>query len=228
MISKSSPWYPYAVQNQPASNGPSPPPARLEWGTGVGTGPGAAAFGRELRGRRILELGCGQGHNAAHLAGHHRAQVTAVDMVDLQIRHACDHYGYLSGLTFLTCDAMRFLRQDGPVFDVVYSVFGAIGLIDPRQLLPAVARRLRPHGVLVFSVPHPRRAGTPTIEGTQPRHGVLRLHDGSHHLVARWELDVPGWWRTLAQAGMRVTAIDELGPPQNPRPTALMITARRN
>ncbi|MCX0245004.1 SAM-dependent methyltransferase [Streptomyces drozdowiczii] len=216
------------MQARPIAGEPSPPPARLEWGTYPGIGPGAELLGRALRGRRILELGCGDGRNAAHLAGRHHAQVTAIDLIDLQTQHALEQYGLLPGLTFLTCDAMRYLRQTSTVFDIVYSIFGAVGLVDPRLLLTAIALRLRPHGILAFSIPHPQRAGTAAASGAQPRHSPLHLPDGSRRLVARWELDAAGWRRALAQADMRITAATELGHPGRDRPTALVITARRN
>ncbi|MEV6855813.1 class I SAM-dependent methyltransferase [Streptomyces microflavus] len=228
MINKGSPWYAYAVQTRPASDGPAPPAARMEWGTYPGAGPGAEVLGRSLRGRRILELGCGQGQNAAHLVDRHQAQVTAIDLIDLQIQHARARYGEMAGLTLLACDAMRYLQRTTAVFDIVYSVFGAIGLVEPRQLLAAIARHLRPHGVLAFSVPHPRRAGAEASDGPQPRHSPLRLPDGSRPPLPRWELNGPGWRRALDQADMRTTAVTELSHPGREHPTALMITARRN
>ncbi|MFJ9322524.1 class I SAM-dependent methyltransferase [Streptomyces globisporus] len=228
MISKGSPWYAYAVQSLPAPGGPEETTDRMEWGTYPGVGPGAEVLGRSLRGRRILELGCGQGQNAAHLADRHSAQVTAVDLVDLQIQHARGRYGDVPGLTLLACDAMRFLHHTETVFDIVYSVFGAVGLVDPRPLLAAIARRLRPHGLLGFSVPHPGRPGAGSSSGPQPRHGTMRLPDGSSHPVARWELSVADWRRALPRAGMRTVSVRELGHPRRTHPTALLVIARRN
>ncbi|WP_432023206.1 class I SAM-dependent methyltransferase [Streptomyces parvus] len=200
----------------------------MEWGTCPGVGPGAEVLGRSLRGRRVLELGCGQGQNAAHLASRHRAQVTAVDLVDLQIQGARDRYGEIPGLTLLASDAMRFLQHTAVVFDSVYSVFGAVGLVDPRPLLAAVARRLRPHGILGFSVPHPGRPGSGPTGGPQPRHGTIRLPDGSRRPVARWELSAAEWRRALARADMRAIAVRELGHSGRAHPTALLVIARRN
>ncbi|MFE6768100.1 class I SAM-dependent methyltransferase [Streptomyces fimicarius] len=228
MISKGSPWYEYAVQTRPAPGRPEGAVDRMEWGTCPGAGPGAEVLGRSLRGRRVLELGCGQGQNAAHLAERHHAQVTAVDLVDLQIQHARERYGEVPGLTLLACDAMRFLQHTETVFDIVYSVFGAVGLVDPRPLLAAIARRLRPHGLLGFSVPHPGRPGAGATSGPQPRHGTIRLPDGSRHPVARWELSVADWRRALPRSGMRTVTVRELGHPGRTHPTALLVIARRN
>ncbi|WP_240800217.1 class I SAM-dependent methyltransferase [Streptomyces rhizosphaericola] len=170
-------------------------------------------MGRSLRGRRVLELGCGQGQNAAHLVDRHQAQVTAIDLIDLQIQHARARYGEMTGLTLLACDALRYLQRTTAVFDIVYSVFGAIGLVEPRQLLAAIARHLRPHGVLAFSVPHPRRAGGEASEGPQPRHSPLRLPDGSRAPLPRWELNGAGWRRALAPRPSRSWAIPDGSTP---------------
>ncbi|NED90191.1 class I SAM-dependent methyltransferase, partial [Streptomyces sp. SID11233] len=126
----------------------------MEWTTRPGQGPGAEILGPDLRGKRLLELGCGPGHNAAHLAtlpqglGFARAgdtpigaHVTGVDLVGLQVRRARSHYGRLDNLTFVAGHALHHLRASDEPFDAIYSVFGAIGLVAPELLLPAIAQR---------------------------------------------------------------------------------------
>ncbi|WP_043466800.1 bifunctional 2-polyprenyl-6-hydroxyphenol methylase/3-demethylubiquinol 3-O-methyltransferase UbiG [Kitasatospora sp. MBT66] len=228
MIEKSSPWHSYALQDRPSRSGSLPPPERFEWGTAPGMGPGTPVLGQELRRRRILELGCGYGRNAAHLAGLHGAEVTAVDLVDLQIKQANESYGRLAGLTFVTFDALDFLNLGRSEFDVVYSVFGAVGLVSPSLLLAAVARRLRRQGILAFSVPHPSRGGIPRARGAQPRPDLLPLPGGPGRPVARWELDEQGWRSALGTAGMRIVRTFELGTSPRAQPNTLMIVARRN
>ncbi|MFF1418285.1 class I SAM-dependent methyltransferase [Streptomyces sp. NPDC058280] len=228
MISLSSPWHAYAAQALVQPPGPLPAPLRLEWATSPGIGPGVEAFGRSVRNLPLLDLGCGTGHSAAYLAGRERAHVTALDMVDLQIRRARDHYGHLPGVTYLTCDALRFLRSGGERFDAIYSVFGAVGLADPEILLPAIARRLNPYRPLVFSVPHPRRGGRSATTVPHARTDFLALPDGTRRPVIRWELDTPQWSASLARAGFRLCQAQELNDPRHPRePSTLLIAARR-
>ncbi|MYV51338.1 class I SAM-dependent methyltransferase [Streptomyces sp. SID3212] len=227
MITLTSPWYAYARQSPDEPGGSLLPPPRLEWGTYPGTGPGTEAFVRDVRGRKLLELGCGAGRNAAYLAGREGAHVTAIDMIDLQIRRARDHYGHLPGVSFLTCDALRFLRHGTERFDGVYSVFGAVGLVDPDVLLPAIRARLNQHRPLVFSVPHPQRAGRRPALG-RALTDFLALPDGTHRALARWEFDVPQWAATLAYAGFRLSRAQELKNPRHAHtPSTLLITARR-
>ncbi|MFF8960426.1 class I SAM-dependent methyltransferase [Streptomyces sp. NPDC014894] len=228
MISLSSPWHAYAAQARDQPPGPSPVPPRLEWGTCPGIGPGVGAFGRSVRNLPLLDLGCGSGHSAAYLAGRERANVTALDIVDLQIRRARDRYGHLPGVTYLTSDALRFLRSGGERFDAVYSVFGAVGLADPEILLPAIARRLNPYRPLAFSVPHPRRGGRSTLTVPRARTDFLALPDGTRRPVARWDLDIPQWSAALARAGFRLCQTQELNDPRHTHgPSTLLITARK-
>ncbi|MFB7905255.1 class I SAM-dependent methyltransferase [Kitasatospora sp. NPDC056076] len=227
MINTCPLWSAYARHFPPPSRERSRPPSRFEWGSHPGAGKGALALGGALQGRKILELGCGSGQNAAHLAACHGAVVTAVDLIDLQVRYACDQYGHLPGLHYLTCDALRYLRTGGEMFDVIYSVFGAVGLIEPGQLLTAISGRIRRYGLLAFSVPHPLRTGAPLWKGPQPRNSHLRFPNGSRRPVPRWELDGPGWARVVTRAGMRVTAVEDLRDPLSGRLSGLMLTARR-
>lgn len=160
MLAQASPWRAHAVQRTAAGLAePLAVPARMEWTTRPGQGPGADVLGPDLRGKRLLELGCGPGHNAAHLATRHGAHVTGVDLVGLQVRRARSHYGRLNNLTFVAGHALHYLHASDEQFDSIYSVFGAVGLVAPELLLPAIAQRLTPGRVLAFSVPHPQRGG---------------------------------------------------------------------
>ncbi|MFD4789318.1 class I SAM-dependent methyltransferase [Streptomyces sp. NPDC058459] len=226
MIDRTSHWAAYAAGIRESHPSPGSAPARFEWGTHPGSGPGAAAFGRDLRGHRFLELGCGPGHNAAYLAEAHGACVVAIDPVDLQISRARARYGHLTGTTFLACEALRYLGRRAEQFDVVYSVFGAVGLVDPEQLLPAISRSLRPRGLLVFSVPHPHRAGRGSY-GAGPHWDVLRLPDGTRRPLVRWEIGVRQWRQTLARHELRLLAVRELGDPRCAWTTTLIVRARR-
>lgn len=69
MLAQASPWYAHALQRTAAGPAePLAPPPRMEWTTRPGIGPGAEILGSDLRRKRVVELGCGPGHNAAYLA----------------------------------------------------------------------------------------------------------------------------------------------------------------
>lgn len=229
MLAQVSPWYAHAAQRMAASPAHAlTAPARMEWSTHAGLGPGAEVLGRDLRGKRLLELGCGPGHNVAHLAKYHQAHVTGVDLIGLQIRRARSHYGHVDGATFAAGHALHYLQATGQTFDAIYSVFGAVGLVAPELLLAAISRRLKPGGVLAFSLPHPARVGRHPSADDRPREDYVTMPDHTRLPIARWEFDTRRWGVHLARTDVRITSALELRHPRRDRwPTTLLITARK-
>ncbi|WP_405677882.1 class I SAM-dependent methyltransferase [Streptomyces sp. NBC_01511] len=229
MLAQVSPWYAHAVQRLAAAPAHAlTAPARMEWSTCPGLGPGAELLGRDLRGKHILELGCGPGHNVAHLAKHRQAHATGVDLIGLQVRRARSHYGHIAGATFAAGHALHHLQATSRTFDAIYSVFGAVGLVAPALLLATISRRLKPGGVLAFSVPHPARAGRhPSTDG-RPREDYVTMPDRTRLPVARWEFGTRTWAAHLSRTGLRINSARELRHPSlDPWPTTLLITARK-
>ncbi|GLF96974.1 class I SAM-dependent methyltransferase [Streptomyces yaizuensis] len=229
MLAQVSPWYAHAAQRMAAAPAHAlAAPARMEWSTHPGLGPGAEILGPDLHRKHILELGCGPGHNAAHLAEHHRSRVTGVDLIGLQILRARSHYGHIDRATFAVGHALHHLQATGRTFDAIYSVFGAVGLVTPELLLAAIFRRLRPDGVLAFSVPHPARAGRHPSADDRPREDYVIMPDRTRLPIARWEFDSRRWATHLHRTGLRITSALELRHPRlDPWPTTLLITARK-
>ncbi|MFJ9909612.1 class I SAM-dependent methyltransferase [Streptomyces sp. NPDC101152] len=112
-------------------------------------GPGAELLALPPGGR-VLDLGCGKGGNAAHLASL-GMQAVAVDVSPAQLRAAGERWGAMPGLKLHQAEAVAFLQDCGEPFDAVYSVYGAVWFTDPARLLPVVRERLCPGGTLVFS-----------------------------------------------------------------------------
>ncbi|MER6389748.1 class I SAM-dependent methyltransferase [Streptomyces sp. NPDC001523] len=229
MLAQVSPWHAHAAQRLATIPAHAlTAPARMEWSTHPGLGPGAEILGPDLRHRHILELGCGPGHNIAHLAQHHHAHATGVDLVGLQIRRARSHYGHIDGVTFAAGHALHHLQAAGRTFDVIYSVFGAVGLVAPELLLAEISHRLAPGGVLAFSVPHPARAGRHPSTDDRPREDYVTMPDHTRMPVARWEFDAHHWGAHLTRTGLSVTAALDLRDPHcDPWPTTLLIIARK-
>ncbi|MFK0291098.1 methyltransferase domain-containing protein [Streptomyces sp. NPDC090442] len=229
MLAQASPWYVHALQRTEAGLAePLSVPARMEWTTRPGRGPGAEIFGVDLRGKRVLELGCGPGHNAACLATRHGARVTGVDLVGLQVRRARSHYGRLNDLTFVAGHALHYLQASDERFDAIYSVFGAVDLVAPELLLPAIAQHLKSGRTLAFSTPHPQRGGRRPATDDRPCRDYVTLPDRTRLPVARWDFDAGRWEKHLDRAGLWLTSAREFHDARTGGwPTTLLITARK-
>jgi len=111
----------------------------------------------DVRGRRVLEVGCGAAAGARWLAGQ-GADVVALDLSAGMLRHAreaADRSGVRVPL--VQADALALPFPDA-AFDVACTAFGAIPFVaDSGAVMREVARVLRPGGRWVFSITHPMR-----------------------------------------------------------------------
>jgi SAM-dependent methyltransferase len=111
----------------------------------------------EVRGARVLEIGCGAASCARWLATQ-GAAVVAVDLSAGMLRHAvagAERSGVRVPLT--QCDASALPFADG-VFDIACTAFGAVPFVaDSARVMREVYRVLRPGARWAFSVTHPMR-----------------------------------------------------------------------
>ena len=112
----------------------------------------------DVRGRDVLEMGCGAAQGARWLvrAG---ARVTAFDVSRGQLEQArlLDARSGVAVPRLVQADAKRLSIRDA-AFYVVASAFGAVPFVaDSAGTLRETARVLRPGGRFVFSVTHPIR-----------------------------------------------------------------------
>ncbi|WP_432180540.1 class I SAM-dependent methyltransferase [Streptomyces sp. NBC_00063] len=71
-----------------------------------------------------LDLGCGTGRNATHLATA-GVRTIGVDAASARIEQAREQWKDLHRVEFVQADALAYL-DSAPWFDAVYSVFGAL------------------------------------------------------------------------------------------------------
>ncbi|WP_449288868.1 class I SAM-dependent methyltransferase [Micromonospora zhanjiangensis] len=111
----------------------------------------------EVRGRRVLELGCGAAAAARWLATQ-GAEVVALDLSAGMLRHAASAAGSCGvRVPLVQADALALPFPAG-AFDTVFTAFGAIPFVaDSAAAMSEVHRVLRPGGRWVFSVTHPMR-----------------------------------------------------------------------
>jgi len=192
----------------------------FNWTQYADHGPGAEFLG--LRpGDRVLDLGCGKGGNAAHLAVQGMTAV-GVDISPVQLRAAEERWGDTPDLHLRRADAVGYLREGGESFAAVYSVYGVVWFTDPGALLPAIRERLQPGGMLAFS----QRPAVEGCYGCQASY-IPRGADEDPLVVKRWDYEPEAWERLLKEHGytdVRAEVLD--APPGKRRVGTLIIRAR--
>lgn len=177
-----------------------------------------------VEGKRILDLGCGAGHNAIALA-RHGAKVIAVDESADQIaaaRAAADKAGVKLELHHAPLAELAFVRAD--TIDGAVSAFGLTRVDDLDRVFRQVDRVLRPEHHFVVSLPHPAFA---LIDPDDPERRVHR----SYWDDARIGEDVPrtigSVFTSLGRANFRVDAVLEPKPASDgPRSTGWVDSMR--
>jgi ubiquinone/menaquinone biosynthesis C-methylase UbiE len=196
-----------------------------------------------VEGKRILDLGCGMGHNAIALA-RQGAKVIGVDESSDQVgdaRAACEREGVRVELHHAPLAELAFLRAD--TIDGAVSAFGLASVDDVDRVFRQVHRVLRPEMALVLSLPHPAFA---LVDPEDPERRVQRSYWDNAPIAA----DAPGGapdvprtisslFTSLGRANFRVDTVLEPEPagrgPRSSRwadtmtylPATLIVRARK-
>ncbi len=153
-----------------------------EWWRRIGMMP-------DLQGARVLEIGCGHGALCLDAVRRGAAVVTGVDTDAKRIRFGCDylhrrHPREAAAITLVATHVESLPAWDG-AFDAVLSKDTFEHLEDPAGVVAAVARLLRPGGLLVCGF-------SPLYYSPNGDHGRYRLPAPWLHamlpepLVLRW------------------------------------------
>ncbi|MGQ0715996.1 MAG: class I SAM-dependent methyltransferase [Pseudonocardiales bacterium] len=127
-------------------------PTHFEWTRQPGIGPDLAILGN-LRGQTVVEVGCGSGHNLAHLVAYHDATGIGVDHDTEKIARARLAYSHLPCIRFILADAVDHLASTKQAsIDICLSIFGAFSFTDPTSLLTVASRAIRPGGLLAVTM----------------------------------------------------------------------------
>ena len=164
-----------------------------------------------MEGKRVLDLGCGAGHNAIALAKQ-GAKVIGVDESSDQVadaRAACERERVKVELHHAPLAELAFIRAD--TIDAVLSVWGLAPVDDIDRVFRQVDRVLKPEHPLVLSMPHPAFA--------------MVDHADHERRVQR------SYWETAGRGGHRaahdLAAVHVARPGQLPRRHAPRARARR-
>lgn len=184
------------------------------WTQYAGHGPGPELLGTP---ESMLELGCGTGRALAHLA-QQGVKATGVDLSPVMVAKVSDRWGPL-GVQVHCADVLTYLRETEGTFDAIYSIFGAVWFTDPADLLPLIAERLNPGGVLVFS--HP-----PAIPGTYGPQGMYKGGFAGPAMYTYRYSYTPGQWSDmLAASGFSGITADVLDAPTEGHIGTLLVRA---
>jgi SAM-dependent methyltransferase len=189
-----------------------------------------------VEGKRILDLGCGAGHNAIALA-RQGAKVIAVDESSDQVAEAraeAERAGVKLELHHAPLAELAFIRAD--TIDAVVSVFGLAPIGDIDRVFRQVDRVLRPEHPVVLSLPHPASA---MVDPADHERRVRRSYWDPAPIDGTVPRTIGAVFTSLGRANFRVDTVLEPEPPSSgPRtehwhdamrliPTTLIIRARK-
>lgn len=110
----------------------------------------------DVKGRSVLDIGCGEGYCARELKRRGAGDCLGIDLSEQMIQAARlqevqDHFG----IEFQACNVVQF--QPARQYDLCIAVFlfNYLRVEEMRQVFAMVYQALEPGGEFVFSVPHP-------------------------------------------------------------------------
>ena len=172
----------------------------------------------EVRGKAVLELGCGAARWSIGLAGL-GAHAIGLDLSDRQLHHArrfVDEAGARVPLAQASAEALPFVDAS---FDIVFCDHGAMSFADPYKTVPEVARILRRGGLFAFNMSSPIRdvcldpqkdAITPSL---QDDYFELHRMDWEDDDTVGFQLPYGKWIRLFRAHDLVVEDLVELRPP---------------
>jgi tRNA (mo5U34)-methyltransferase len=156
-----------------------------------------------LGGRRVLDVGCGNGYHCWRMLGAGATEVIGIDPTPLFILQfkAVQHYLQQPGIHVLPM-TLEAMPQHLPVFDTVFSMGVLYHRRDPMEHLMSLKHKLAPGGQLVLE--------TLVIEGDAD--ALLEPNGRYARMGNVWKLPSPGLAaRWLKQAGFSKVKIVDVG-----------------
>ena len=157
-----------------------------------------------LTGKRVLELGSGEGFGASILADT-AAAVVGIDIDERTTEHARLNWA-APRLSFLTGDALDLSRFDDGSFDAVVAFEIIEQLSEPQRMLAEIARVLSADGVLIISSLDPRISSEASSQNSTSHQHQLTSEDFSA-LLERAFSNVAVWGQR-AITGSHLDALD--------------------
>jgi SAM-dependent methyltransferase len=176
----------------------------------------------ELRGKQVLDFGCGGGHNAVACAVQ-GATVTGTDLSSVQLDFARQlAQEHQVEVRWLQGDMTILANQARGAYDLILAIQVLAYLDDPVAFFPLARHCLRDRGQLVVSLDHPIR--TCFYDGELDEWNAFPVRDYEDRSVVSWSF-APGlpmqthhrplgdWMQWLAAAGLRLRQLVEAPAP---------------
>ncbi len=175
----------------------------------------------DVRDRDLLELGCGDAHDALAFAVQ-GARVTAIDFSTVQLDRARAFLeGAAAEVTLREADAADLPFADES-FDYVVSDYGAFDFTDPGVAVPEAARVLRPGGILAVCTLSPLvsmcvdHASGALAESLQ--NNYFDLYGTDCEDVVMYALTYSDWVGVGRDSGLVLESLHDLRPPADWKP----------
>jgi SAM-dependent methyltransferase len=184
--------------------------APLAWGVWRIPESEVAALG-DVRGRDLLELGCGAAQWSSALV-EVGARPVGLDLSASQLQHAPKS---VTRLVQASATAAPFRDAS---FDVVFCDHGAMSFCDPALTVPEAARLLRPGGDLVFCSATPLHMvcddGKRVTRKLHQDYFGMRRFDWSGEGTIDFQLEHGEWIRLFRRHGFLIEDLIELRAPE--------------
>lgn len=209
--------------------------------------PSLRAMLPDMRGLKVLDLGCGYGWFCRWARQNGAAQVLGIDISEKMLARAAAMTDD-SGITYTRAD-IEVIELPPNSFNLVYSSLAFHYIEDFTRLLTEIRKTLTPGGSLVFSVEHPIYTAPIepawTVDGAGRKTWLLNNYLVEGHRTTNWLVKgVVKYHRTVAtiintllQSGFTMSRIEEWGPTdeqiagwpeladERQRPTFLLVSA---
>jgi SAM-dependent methyltransferase len=167
----------------------------------------------DLRGRDVLELGCGAAQWSIALAAE-GVSIVGLDLSRQQLSHARTRD---ERVPLIQANGEQLPLADDS-FDTVFCDHGALSFCEPKVIVAEVARVLRAGGTLAFCGTHPllyltwndeKKQQTKKLQMDYGDLGKMDLDEGT----IDWALPPSEWITLLRGAGFSIERLVELSPP---------------
>lgn len=203
----------------------------------------------EVRGRRVVDLGCGYGWFCRWVREAGAADVLGVDVSEKMLERARSELAD-PAITYARAD-LETIELPVDRFDLAYSSLALHYIADVARLMREIYDSLVAGGSFVFSTEHPilmasRNASWQRDDGGRRIWPVDSYHDEGPRTTEWFTPGVVKYHRTLAttlnsliDAGFTITRVEEFGPTpeqiaadpalekERDRPMFLLVSARR-